>query len=512
VLVRAAMILKMFVMRTAPIVTALAAITFLRSACSETSLTIYNKDFAVIRDTVKLDLKAGMNDVRYSDVALFAEPSSVILRDPAGKIELQIQEQAFRGSAVTQETMLAWFEGQTIDFLRYDQGKAQVIPGKIIRSGRVKFGQDTDSRDQKRPSLLPIIEVDGKVQFELPGTPRFPPLSSDRTIKPEFAWKIATQNPVQLDAEIAYTAYGIHWFADYNIITAEDSDSVQLVGWMTIDNETGKSFENTRVKFIAGMMSKMDPRAKPAVPEESAATTERVIVTGSYIPTAAQELDEYYVYTHPSRISLKDREQKQVQFLRVEGIESKKIFVYAGASNDIRTSGNSANLNPDDGVESTTRVQVAREFRNSAANHLGMPLPEGRMRFFRRAPDQELEFIGEYDAPGTPANEMVRATTGDAFDLVAERTRTNFDVDPSKHTAAESFEIKLRNHKKVSVEIRVSERVGRWHSWEISAKSDVFTKKDAHTIEFNVPVKPGEERKLSYTVLYTKLPSRNDSQ
>ena len=134
------------------------------------------------------------------------------------------------------------------------------------------------------------------------------------------------------------------------------------------------------------------------------------------------------------------------------------------------------------------------------------------MRFFRRAADQELEFIGEYDAPATAANEMVQAATGFAFDLVAERKRTDFNVDPAKHAATESFEIKLRNHKKEPVEIRVQETVGRWNTWEISAKSDPFTKKDAHLIEFNIQVKPGEERKLSFTVLYTKLPVRNDSQ
>lgn len=497
-------------MPKAPVVTALAVVALVLCARGETSLTIYNNNFAIVRDTLKLDLKTGVNDVRYSDVALFAEPSSVILRDPSGKAEFQIQEQAFRGSAVTQETMLAWFEGQTIDFLRYDEGKSHVIPGKIIRSGRVKVSRESDSSEQKEPKLQPIIEVDGKTQFELPGTPRFPPLSTDKTIKPEFVWKIAASKPVQFDAEIAYTAFAIHWFADYNIIAAEDSDLVQVLGWMTIDNETGKSFENTRVKFVAGMISKMDPRAKPQAPVEAA--NERTIVTASEINLQAKELDEYYVYTHPARISLKDREQKQVQFLHAEGVQSKKIFVYGGAANEVRTSGNSANLNPDDGVESTTRVQITREFRNTAANHLGVPLPAGRMRFFRRAADEQLEFIGEYDAPATAANEMVQAMTGFAFDLVAERKRTDFIVDPEKHTATESFEIKLRNHKKDPVEIRVLEGVGRWHTWEISAKSDPFTKKDAHTIEFNIPVKPGEERKLSFTVLYTKLPVRNDSQ
>ncbi len=136
-------------MHKALVVTAFATIALLRSMSGETSLTVYNDDFAIIRDSLKLDLQAGVNDVRYSDVALFVEPSSVILRDPGGKIDLQIQEQAFRGSAVRQETMLAWFEGQTIDFLRYDQGKSQVIPGKIIRSGRVKAGRENEVGESK---------------------------------------------------------------------------------------------------------------------------------------------------------------------------------------------------------------------------------------------------------------------------------------------------------------------------------------------------------------------------
>lgn len=158
-LVRASVALHSLPVGKISVVAAFAAFALLRSVSGETSLTIYNNNFAIIRDTLKLDLKAGVNDVRYSDVALFAKPSSVILRDPSGKTEFQIQEQAFRGSAVTQETMLAWFEGQTIDFLRYDEGKSHVIPGKIIRSGRAKVSRENDSREQREPQLQPIIEV-----------------------------------------------------------------------------------------------------------------------------------------------------------------------------------------------------------------------------------------------------------------------------------------------------------------------------------------------------------------
>jgi len=478
---------------------------------AETSLTIYNGDFAVIRDTLKLDLKAGPNQVRYSDMALYAEPSSVILRDLTGKAELQILEQAFQGGAVNQETMLAWFEGQTIDFLRYDEGKAHVIQGKVIRASRLRADSSSSSGEQKTPSVQPMIEVNGKVQFELPGTPLFPPTGPERAIKPEFTWTIATPNPTQLEAEVAYTAYAINWFADYNIISSEDSDTVQVLGWITIDNQTGKSFENAKVKFVAGMMSKLDPRAK-AAPRSPETTTERVVVTGSYIPIEPKELDEYYVYTHPAPISIHDREQKQVQFLAAEGVQAKKVFSYYGSANDAHMSGSSADLSPEANAQSVTTINVVREFKNSSANHLGVPLPRGRMRFFRRSADQQLEFIGEYDSGGTPVDEKVEATTGFAFDLVAERTRTNFEVDPAKHIATESFEIKLRNHKKEPVEIRVTEPASRWHSWEVSAKSDPFTKKEGNKLEFNIPVKPGEEHKLSYTIKYTNLPARNDRQ
>jgi hypothetical protein len=444
-------------------------------------------------------------------VALYAEPSSVILRDLTGKAELQIQEQAFRGGAVNQETMLAWFEGQTIDFLRYDEGKPHVIQGKIIRAARAKTENSSSSGEQKTPTVQPMIEVNGKVQFELPGTPLFPSPGQDRAIKPEFTWTIATANAVQLEAEVAYTAYAINWAADYNIISSEDSDTVQVLGWITIDNQTGKSFENAKVKFVAGMMSKLDPRAK-AGPRSTETTTERVIVTGSYIPIEPKELDEYYVYSHPAPISIHDREQKQVQFLGAEGVQAKKVFSYYGSANDAHVSGSSADLSPDANAQSVTTINVVREFKNSGANHLGVPLPRGRMRFFKRSADQQLEFIGEYDSGGTPVDEKVEATTGFAFDLVAERARTNFEVDPLKHTATESFEIKLRNHKKEPVEIRVTEPASRWHSWEVTAKTDPFTKKEGNKLEFTIPVKPGEERKLSFTIKYTNLPARSEGR
>ena len=104
------------------------------AAFAQPALTIYNQDFAVVRDTVPLDLKSGLNNVRYADATACVEPDSVILRDPAGKHLLQIWEQNYRNDPVTQELLLSLFEGKTIDFeslrLKDNNQVCELIPGK----------------------------------------------------------------------------------------------------------------------------------------------------------------------------------------------------------------------------------------------------------------------------------------------------------------------------------------------------------------------------------------------
>jgi hypothetical protein len=148
-------------------------------------------------------------------------------------------------------------------------------------------------------------------------------------------------------------------------------------------------------------------------------------------------------------------------------------------------------------------VIVMREFVNAETNHLGIALPAGKLRFYRRDADSQLEFVGENQIDHTPRNETIRVTTGNAFDLVGERKQTSFHVDTGDKWMDESFEIKLRNRKKAPVEIRVVEHLYRWNNWAITQKSDEFTKKDSQTIEFRVPVKPDEEKTVTYTVHYS---------
>jgi hypothetical protein len=182
-------------------------------------------------------------------------------------------------------------------------------------------------------------------------------------------------------------------------------------------------------------------------------------------------------------------------------VKAPVIYVYDGAPSYRFYGG----LNYDQGYgnEGNKKVRVMREFVNAETNHLGIALPKGKLRFYRRDADGQMEFVGEDRIDHTPRNETIRVTTGNAFDLVGERKQTNFRVDTSDKWLDESFEIKLRNRKKEPEEIRVVEHLYRWSSWDITQKSDDFKKTDAQTIEFRVPVKPDEERTVTYTVHYS---------
>jgi hypothetical protein len=157
----------------------------------------------------------------------------------------------------------------------------------------------------------------------------------------------------------------------------------------------------------------------------------------------------------------------------------------------------------DYGTASNPKVWVMLEFKNSETGHLGMPLPKGRVKVYRRDSDGRNEFIGEDAIEHTPKDETVRLYIGNAFDIVGERRQTSFKLDSGHNWADESFEIKLRNHKAEEIEVRIVEHLYRWIQWDITDKSNVFLKTDARTIEFRVPLKPDEEKAVTYTVHYS---------
>lgn len=486
-------------------------------ADAQPAITIYNQQFGVVRDTVRLNLQQGVNQVRLTDTTAHLEPDSVILRDPAGLRQLRIMEQNYRSDPLSQERLLSVFEGKTIDFLVQKGEKSEVIKGKIIRSAYVphqaglqRYGQQyyqtqTAYAYGQGGLSQPIIEVDGQLRFGLPGTPLFPSLGDDTILKPTLSWVLHADTAGPLDAELTYVSGGMTWDADYNVVAPENGDVVDMTGWVTMDNQSGKSFENARIKLMAGDVSKIQQQGGQMLYASRMAAASPARSSESGVTERA--FDEYHLYTVAQPTTLRDRETKQVEFVRAGGIKSQRVYVYDGLKTDRRyESYESESIRHDRnyGTQSNPKVWVMREFENTKANGLGIPLPKGRVRFYRRDTGGALEFTGENIIDHTPQGERLRIFTGDAFDVVGQRKRTNFKLDDQRNAwADESFEIKLRNRKKEAVEVRVVEHLYRGANWEITAKSNAFVKTDARTMEFRVKVAPDAEQTITYTVHYS---------
>ena len=447
-------------------------------------LTLYNQNFAVVRDTLPLDLPSGTSELVFDGATRLLEPDSVILRDASGA-PLRILEQNYRNDPVTQHLLLSLSEGKELDFqVRENTKPDRVVKGKIIRA---------------TPDQAPIIEVDGKIQFSLPGEPLFPSLGDNTILKPRLVWKIQTPQAIKSQAELAYITGGLTWQASYNIVAPEKGDALEIIGWITMHNQSGRDFENAKIKLLAGDVNKIAP------PERGNLARMAVQAMAMSAPEVTEKpFDEFHLYSLPRPTTLLNQETKQVEFLRASAVQSETIYTYDGADISNWQSIDPAfrRANEEFGTQSSTKIAITREFKNTKQNNLGIPLPKGRIRFYR-ADGDTLEFTGENELDHTPADELIKIHTGNAFDLVGERKRTDFRVDTANNSATETFEITLRNRKKDPVTIRVIEPLYRSTNWKITANSDPFTKPQSHQIQFTIPVKPGEERKLTYTVNYT---------
>ena len=492
-----------------------AAQTVPAQTSPDRALTIYNQNFAVVRQTVPLNLTPGLNHVSVSDITFHLEPDSVVLRDPAEKRILKIREQNYRADPISQDLLLSLNEGKTIDFQVTHGDQVSVVQGKIIRSGYVPhteaystFGSQYQYQQQSYGSGAtnqPIIEVGGRLQFALPGLPLFPALPNDSVLQPTLDWQIVTDRGGPVNAELAYVTGGMTWSAAYNVVFPEVGDALDLTAWVTMDNESGKTFENARIKLMAGDVSKIS-QPNNLYQSSGLLSYSRAADSVSGPAVTEKSFDEYHLYTLANPATLRDREIKQVEFARAAHVPSTVIYVYDGWQVDPSYSNygydNIRNI-PSYGTQSNRKVFAMREFVNSQANGLGIPLPKGRMRFYRRDADGQLEFVGENDIDHTPKDETVRVYTGNAFDLTGDRKQTNFTVDNSARTLDESFTITLHNHKATPTEIRVVEHLYRGLTWSISAKTSTFLKTDAHTIEFRETLPPDTDKTISYTAHYT---------
>jgi hypothetical protein len=457
-----------------------------QSSAGPTQLTIYNGDFAVARATIDLNLIPGTNEVTTTDVTRQLEPDSVVLRDPSGRHTINVLEQNYDAAVVDQQWMLQKYEGKTIDFALGTGKGAEIVSGRIIRAG-----------DQ------PLIEVNRKMQFQLPGTPLFPATTDGLLLKPTLRWQIGSEKAAHFPAELDYITHGLNWDATYNIVVPQSSsvageEKADVLGWVTIHNQSGTEFPEATIKLMAGDVAKLMPEPRNRF---AGGMMQMAVAAGAQPQVTQKAFDDFHLYDLHRTVTLRDGETKQIQFLQASDVTVKRSYEYDGSNlifPGVR------NEEPEFGAHGdNTQVRILQSIKNSTANHLGVPLPAGKMRVYRRDSDGQMEFVGESTISHTPTDETVQISTGNAFDLKGSRKQTDFHVDNRAHTMDESFEINLKNQKDQPVTIDAVEHLYRGENWQITHKSSGFTKRDSSTVVFPVSVPSKGETTLTYTVHYT---------
>ncbi len=283
--------------------------------------------------------------------------------------------------------------------------------------------------------------------------------------------------------EALYLTNGLNWKADYILLLNEKDTEADLSGWVTIDNKSGATYRHARLKLVAGDIHRV--REEGLLP--------RVAMDGVQEAKAApfkeESFFEYHIYSLERRTTVKDNQTKQISLLNADHIPVTKEFTYYGAQYYYRS-----RLGQ---VISNQKVGVYIQVTNSKENRLGLPLPKGTVRAYKRDPDGGLQFIGEDRIDHTPKDEKIRLRLGEAFDLRAERKQISWEkIGPD--TFESSYQITIRNHKPEAVVVRVIEPLPG--DWKVLENSHPYQKLNASTIVFDLPVPRDQESILRYRV------------
>jgi hypothetical protein len=443
-------------------------------------LAVYNQNLALVKERRGLDLSEGLNEVRWVDVAAQIDPTSVHFRsigDPEGTTVL---EQNYEYDIVGSAKLLQKYIDQEISVVTAD---GQEYAGTLLSGAGDVILEAADGQ-------VTVLKLDQIKEFT------FPALPEGLITRPTLVWQLQSAQGGSQDVEVTYLTGGIQWRANYIVVLADDEQSLDLDGWVTLDNSSGTGYEDARLKLIAGDIHRAT---------EDARVVEKEILyeaAGEAAPQVEERaFFEYHLYEVQRPVTVKDQQTKQIEFVTASDVPAEKFFVYDGAQMPYWGVYQPVE-DPSYGTASNKKVMVMIEFTNGEEQGLGVPLPKGTLRVFKNDVDGSTLLVGEDAIDHTPKDEQVRLYVGDAFDIVGERVQTDFQVDYDDDWMEESYEITLRNHKAEDIEVRVVEHMFRWTEWQILESSHDFEKMDAQTIEFRVPVEADGETVVTYTVRY----------
>lgn len=435
-------------------------------------VTVYNNNLGVVKEYRSKFLSAGDSQILYEGVASLIDPTSVKLRSVNGVIE--VLEQNFRYDLVSKSKILEKYIDKEITAYQVVGDKKELVSGTLLSySGDQIILRDGDGR-------ILILSVNDLVLPELP---------EGLITKPTLEWLIKTAQPMNHTLELSYMTAGMSWNADYVAVIDSEDRKMDLSGWVTIKNNAGTTFNNAKLKLIAGDVNRL---------QRNIYYTKEVMMdsVSGYAPRAQfteQPFFEYHSYDLDRKTTLRNNEEKQISLLTAGNVNVVKEYVY----DDIQNFWWYGNTYSSTGEK---KLDVMLNFNNTKDNNLGMPLPRGAVKVFKKDAQGSLQFIGEDLIDHTPKDEDIRLKMGQAFDIVGERKQIGFRMLSSAYEY--EWEVSIRNHKDEDIVATVIENTGG--DWEINTENFPHTKESQNKISWKIPVKANGETKLVYKIRYAK--------
>ena len=442
------------------------------SSREHVALTVYDSNFALVREQRRLHLGRGRVALEYADVSAHIEPATVHLQALDGPEDLVVLEQNYQFDLLTPEKLLEQYVGRNVSLVRYDR----------------EAGADVRREAQVLASARgPVLAVNGEVMSLTPEERVvFPELPPGLLPEPTLVWLLDSARQEQR-VEVSYLTQNLSWHADYVLSLAADEVHADLTGWVTLDNQTGTSFQGAALQLVAG-----DVHRAASAPMFGGGVHGRL---GGMVqkPAFAEEaLFEYHLYALERPTDVLARERKQVQLLEAHDIAVEKKLVLRAPSRSVPRFVRAPRPGEASGLEHA-RIVVAIE--NREASGLGMPLPRGVVRAYRQDAQGAAQFVGEDSIQHTPRDERLEIELGEAFDVVAERRRLN-QRQLERCVQQSEWRIALRNHEDRAVVVEVVESASG--DWQVLEATHPAEKRNAASFAFHVPVPARGTTELGY--------------
>jgi hypothetical protein len=455
------------------------------SDCKAVNLTIYNQNFGLVKDIREVELNKGVNYLRFEDVASKIDPTSVSFQSLTAPNAVVVQEQNYQYDLLDPTSILLKSIGKNVKFTQFlPNGQVNELSGVLLNAPQSTVVNSRGEATTSEHGL--VVKTANGVVLDPVGQIELSELPSGLIAKPSLLWKLECEKAGKHKSEIAYQTADMNWKCDYVAIINEEDTKTDLTSWVTLENSSGASFKNAALKLIAGDVHRV---TQPTV------HIGRDMTMAAALPPPEQfeeqSFAEYHLYSLAGKTDVNNNETKQLSLFSAADVPTKKRYIFEAEPGYVPVwSGHRRNQ---------SKVNIKLEIENSQANHLGMAMPKGKVRVYKRDKDGALQFIGEDEIDHTPRDEKMRIYIGDAFDVIGERKQISV-VQVSGHVRKESYEISLRNHKDSSILVTDVEHANG--SWKILSSSQPYEQKDSRTFEFAVNIPAQGQATISYDIEY----------